>query len=486
MVLRLVVVAGAFSGAFNGFLFTRLGYPSLFVFFFSSRRRHTRFSRDWSSDVCSPISQVTLGLLAHRGPDVCVDGMRAVHRGLRIADDAQLCAGAPRELPRLLDDACVRSVALRARDGDVETGERARLQQRMGDVVASVADECKPPLFEIPERLPHRQDVGERLARVVLVRERVDHRHRSPLCERLDRLLRERADHDRIDVAGQRTGGVGDRLAPSELELLWRERDRRGAEPRRSRGEGNPGPRRRLFEDAGDRPPSQFVFATGLVILHRRGEVQELREPVRRQIRDAREVAEPRSGGEGVHRRHPTTTGSGRAVAWATIGSSTSASVGVPTSSSSYRTWRIGWREVMRRPRSIGVPVTTTSQSAALIVASSSASCCSPYPIAGRTFVSCGQRSNVSLIDPTAKGRGSTIFAAPAFRAATRPAPNGISPCVSVGPSSTTRTYRPSRSGPSSRVGGDSAKMTVAMGLTDSMFSSTRSTLCASAESTLL
>src|SRR5690606_39827865 len=25
----------------------------LFCFFFSSRRRHTRFSRDWSSDVCS-------------------------------------------------------------------------------------------------------------------------------------------------------------------------------------------------------------------------------------------------------------------------------------------------------------------------------------------------------------------------------------------------------------------------------------------------
>src|SRR5690606_40327669 len=26
---------------------------SLWFFFFSSRRRHTRFSRDWSSDVCS-------------------------------------------------------------------------------------------------------------------------------------------------------------------------------------------------------------------------------------------------------------------------------------------------------------------------------------------------------------------------------------------------------------------------------------------------
>src|SRR5690606_40718251 len=28
-------------------------YCAFFIFFFSSRRRHTRFSRDWSSDVCS-------------------------------------------------------------------------------------------------------------------------------------------------------------------------------------------------------------------------------------------------------------------------------------------------------------------------------------------------------------------------------------------------------------------------------------------------
>src|SRR5690606_40659484 len=28
-------------------------YIKIYHFFFSSRRRHTRFSRDWSSDVCS-------------------------------------------------------------------------------------------------------------------------------------------------------------------------------------------------------------------------------------------------------------------------------------------------------------------------------------------------------------------------------------------------------------------------------------------------
>src|SRR5690606_39775592 len=33
--------------------YTLLRFMTLSYFFFSSRRRHTRFSRDWSSDVCS-------------------------------------------------------------------------------------------------------------------------------------------------------------------------------------------------------------------------------------------------------------------------------------------------------------------------------------------------------------------------------------------------------------------------------------------------
>src|SRR6266700_1214190 len=31
----------------------KLSFSMFYFFFFSSRRRHTRFSRDWSSDVCS-------------------------------------------------------------------------------------------------------------------------------------------------------------------------------------------------------------------------------------------------------------------------------------------------------------------------------------------------------------------------------------------------------------------------------------------------
>src|SRR5690606_40767357 len=37
-------------------------YLFFFFFFFSSRRRHTRFSRDWSSDVCSSDLQNLLAL----------------------------------------------------------------------------------------------------------------------------------------------------------------------------------------------------------------------------------------------------------------------------------------------------------------------------------------------------------------------------------------------------------------------------------------
>src|SRR5439155_2351414 len=39
----------------------------LFFFFFSSRRRHTRWPRDWSSDVCSSDLAGTLGVSAAPG-----------------------------------------------------------------------------------------------------------------------------------------------------------------------------------------------------------------------------------------------------------------------------------------------------------------------------------------------------------------------------------------------------------------------------------
>src|SRR5256886_5771987 len=47
-------------------------------FFFSSRRRHTRFDCDWSSDVCS--SDLTLGVIASMQPYHAIDDGRWVER----------------------------------------------------------------------------------------------------------------------------------------------------------------------------------------------------------------------------------------------------------------------------------------------------------------------------------------------------------------------------------------------------------------------
>src|SRR5690606_40115554 len=68
-------------------------------FFFSSRRRHTRFSRDWSSDVCS--SDLLLehrGAVAGRGPVVVQRGALAGQRGGGPGGGLRVPAGAGEQL----------------------------------------------------------------------------------------------------------------------------------------------------------------------------------------------------------------------------------------------------------------------------------------------------------------------------------------------------------------------------------------------------
>src|SRR5690349_23725474 len=62
----------------------------LLLFFFSSRRRHTRSLRDWSSDVCS--SDLTRAYASedymNQGLGIFIDGPRFMHGG----DDAGFTA----------------------------------------------------------------------------------------------------------------------------------------------------------------------------------------------------------------------------------------------------------------------------------------------------------------------------------------------------------------------------------------------------------
>src|SRR5450756_2696463 len=84
--------------------------------------------------------------------------------------------------------------------------------------------------------------------------------------------------------------------------------------------------------------------------------------------------------------------------------------------------------------------------------------------MAGSSTPTFGYFSKVALISPTANGRGSMNSATPSCLAATVPAPYFISPCVSVGPSSTTRTFLPWTSSGLSTVTGEAPMMMRAVG----------------------
>src|SRR5690625_6932732 len=65
-----------------------------FIFFFSSRRRHTRWPRDWSSDVCSSDLEVLLMKIFKRVKKLCENGyefqLEPVHFTALFAGDVSV------------------------------------------------------------------------------------------------------------------------------------------------------------------------------------------------------------------------------------------------------------------------------------------------------------------------------------------------------------------------------------------------------------
>src|SRR5690606_40986607 len=80
-----------------------------YLFFFSSRRRHTRFSRDWSSDVCSSD-------LRKRLTRILADKRRA--SACKSCEHYDYCAGGPSHVP------------VHDGSGDCAGGKRMRSEER--------------------------------------------------------------------------------------------------------------------------------------------------------------------------------------------------------------------------------------------------------------------------------------------------------------------------------------------------------------------
>src|SRR4051812_31248461 len=232
-----------------------------------------------------------LALLAHRRPHVRVDGVGARDRIVRIVRHVQRAAGA-HDLGRGVPDRNRQLEARRRGNREPAAEHGDGIGERRRDVVA-VTHERDCAIAQAAPSLDHRQDVGERLARMLLVAQRVDDAQPGRGGrEQLDAALRERPNHRGEDPSLEVAGDVFDRFASAERDV-GRRLDHVAPELTHRDREGRAGPERRLLEEQRDVAAGQrrrVLAARAARRLHRRREVEARLEIRWRHVADREEL----------------------------------------------------------------------------------------------------------------------------------------------------------------------------------------------------
>ena len=207
--------------------------------------------------------------------------------------------------PGPADDLLVGLVARGRRGHEVDAELRAGDHERVADVVP-VAEVRDADALEAAQPLADREHVGERLARVELVREPVDDRDVGVLGELVHVRLRERPDHDPVEVARKHDRGVLDRLPAAELQVAGGEVEPGAAELGDPDLEAHPRPRGRLLEDHPEAPALEEPVRHPLALpgLEPLRVVENEQELVRLPVVHAEEVAAFQVRGD--HGANPT------------------------------------------------------------------------------------------------------------------------------------------------------------------------------------
>ena len=206
---------------------------------------------------------------------------------------------------------------------------RAPQRQRVEDVVA-LADEGDGQPLKVAEALPQRQQVGQRLARMLEVAQGVDHRHGHRLGQLIHGGLGEGPCHERVHPAVERARDVVGALAATQAHIRVGQVDRAAAKLLRGQLEGDARPQAGFLEEQDHRPSSQWLFAVGPgerpFGLQGGRRLEQARQLERRQVADAEQVATAEVGpsrgrrcGPGGWRAHatvaaPSTTVVGRSA----------------------------------------------------------------------------------------------------------------------------------------------------------------------------
>ncbi|OEI70208.1 Uncharacterized protein Cus16_0834 [Curtobacterium sp. ER1/6] len=219
--------------------------------------------------------RLLLVLLAHRHPRVGDDDVRSGDRRDRVGHDEDRAARLGGTTLGVDDDPAVRAERRRSGHAHVHARRRAGEQVGVRHVAGTVADEGDGLPGQGPAVLADGEQVGEELAGMEVVGQRVDDGDPCAGGHLLEPGLRVGAPDDRRHHALEHAGGVGRGLLAAELAVRRRDDERAAAEVGDADVEGHPGTGRRLVEDHRDGLRSGEGLLAPAVGLHLRGEVED-------------------------------------------------------------------------------------------------------------------------------------------------------------------------------------------------------------------
>src|ERR1700733_1797129 len=150
----------------------------------------------------------------------------------------------------------------------------ADAKERVANIIA-VANIGKLQSAQSAETFLQGKEIRERLARMIAVGKRVNHRYGRVFRQRINRFLRERSRHDSLNPTFEIFCHVGNGFALTQSRFRMIEKNRSATEARYSDFESNARAQRRLFKNQCEetaRKSSAIAVGMGL---HIRGEMEE-------------------------------------------------------------------------------------------------------------------------------------------------------------------------------------------------------------------
>src|ERR1019366_7210495 len=160
------------------------------------------------------------------------------------------CSGA-------LNNSIVPRVAAASRRADASPGDH----QRMANVVA-IADVGELHSARGAKLFLEREEIGERLAGMIEIRERIDDRNAGMCRQGLECFLRKHARHNPLHPARKTPRDIGNRFALAQMRVRVVEENGRATQARNADLKGDTRAQRRFFKNHGEKPASEGALVT--------------------------------------------------------------------------------------------------------------------------------------------------------------------------------------------------------------------------------